>query len=170
MTANSSTVGGKDIVRSDKAFVNFSPETMKAPFFLRLGAAFIDYILIVIFPVLGLLIGSVSGEDGSRLIHSEMNDIGWLVAIFVAIVNLIILQAAIGQSIGKMITGLRIVAIDGAEPSFGSIILRNTLGYLLTLGSAGIGLIFSLFSSKGRALQDYIGGTVVIYARRKFVS
>ncbi len=170
MTANSSTVGSKDIVRSGTPLVNFSPEAMKAPFFLRLGAAFIDYILIVVFPVLGLLIGSFSGQDGSRLIHSEMNDIGWIVAIFVAIVNLVILQAAIGQSIGKMLTGLRIVAIDGSEPSFGSIILRNSLGYLLTLGSAGLGLIFSLFSSKGRALQDYIGGTVVIHARRKRVS
>ncbi len=170
MTANSSAVGSNDIARSDKAFVNFSPEVMKAPFFLRLGAAFIDYILIVIFPVLGLLISSFSGNDGSRLIHSELNDIGWLVAIFVAIVNMIILQAAIGQSVGKILTGLRIVAIDGSEASFGSIILRNTFGYLLTLGSAGLGLLFSLFSSKGRALQDYIAGTVVIYARRKIIN
>jgi len=169
MTANSSTVGSNNIVRSDNAFVDFSPEVMKAPFFLRLGAAFIDYILIVIFPVLGLLISSFSGNDGSRLIHSQLNNIGWLVAIFVAVVNLIILQAAIGQSIGKLITGLRIVAIDGSEAGFSSIVLRNTLGYLLTIGSAGLGMLFSLFSSKGRTLQDYIAGTVVIFARRKIV-
>lgn len=170
MTANSSTIGNNEIARSDDAFVNFSPEVMKAPFFLRLGAAFIDYILIVIFPVLGLLISSSSGNDGSRLIHSEFNDVGWLVAMFVAIVNLIILQAAIGQSVGKLLTGIRIVDIDGSEASFGSIIFRNTLGYALTLGSAGLGLLVSLFSSKGRALQDYIAGTVVIYARRKIVN
>lgn len=151
------------------AFVEFSPEIMKAPFLLRLGAAFIDYILIVIFPVIGLLLSSFNGNDGSRLIHSQLNNIGWLVAIFVAIVNMIILQGAIGQSVGKLITGLRIVAVDGSEATFGSIILRNTLGYLLTLGSAGLGLLFSVFSSKGRALQDYIAGTIVIYARRKIV-
>jgi len=169
MTANSSTVDSNNITRSDNAFVDFSPEVLKAPFFLRLGSAIIDYILIVIFPVIGLLLSSFAGNDGSRLIHSQMNNIGWLAAIFAAIVNLIILQAAIGQSVGKLITGLRIVSVDGSEPSFGTIILRNTLGYLLTLGSAGLGLLFSVFSSKGRALQDYIAGTVVIYARRKIV-
>ena len=169
MTANSSTVGSDNITRSDNAFVDFSPEILKAPFFLRLGAAFIDYIIIVIFPVIGLLLSSFAGNDGSRLIHSQLNNIGWLAAIFVAIVNLIILQAAIGQSVGKLLTGLRIVSIDGSEPAFGTIILRNTLGYLLTLGSAGLGLLFSVFSSKGRALQDYIAGTVVIYARRKII-
>jgi uncharacterized RDD family membrane protein YckC len=169
MSANSSTLSRGDVSRSGERIVEFSPEAMKAPFLLRLGAAFIDYIVIVLFPVLGLFIASLSGDDGSRLINSELNNIGWLVGIFVAIVDLIIFPAAIGRSIGKMATGLRIVAIDGSEPSFGSVILRNTLGYLLTFASFGIGLIFSLFSSKGRALHDYIGGTVLIRGRRKFL-
>lgn len=169
MAANSSTLERKEASRSDERLVEFSPEQMKAPFLLRLGAAFIDYIIIVLFPVLGLFIASLSGDDGSRLINSELNNIGWLVGIFVAIVDLVIFPTAIGQSIGKMATGLRIVAIDGSEPSFGAVILRNTFGYLLTFASFGIGLIFSLFSSKGRALHDYIGGTVLIHARRRFL-
>ena len=169
MAANSSTLDRKEVSRSAERLVEFSPEIMKAPFLLRVGAAFIDYIIIVLFPVLGLFIASLSGDDGSRLINSDLNNIGWLIGIFVAIVDLVIFPAAFGQSVGKIATGLRIVAIDGSEPSFGTVILRNTLGYLLTLASFGIGLISSLFSSKGRALHDYIGGTVVIHAHRKFL-
>src|SRR5690606_21335753 len=132
MAANSSTLERKDAQASRERIVDFSPETMKAPFLLRLGAAFIDYIVIVLFPVLGLFVASLMGDDGSRLINSELNNIGWLAGIFVAIVDLVIFPAAIGQSIGKMATGLRIVANDGSEASFGAVILRNTFGYLLT--------------------------------------
>jgi uncharacterized RDD family membrane protein YckC len=74
-----------------------------------------------------------------------------------------------GQTIGKIITGLRIVRIDGTAPTIGAIAFRQTGGYLLTLASAGIGFFISVFSSKGRALHDYLSGTVVIYADRRVV-
>ena len=74
-----------------------------------------------------------------------------------------------GQTLGKIMTGLRIVRIDGRTPTIGAIAFRQTGGYLLTLASGGIGFFVSFFSSKGRALHDYLAGTVVIYADRRVV-
>jgi uncharacterized RDD family membrane protein YckC len=152
--------------RNPEIVVSFSPERVKAPFFLRCGALLVDYLLIIAFPAVCLLIGRLSGEDGARLLSSEWNTAGWLIAILIAATNLVVLPAFSSQSIGKIATGLRIVHFDGTPASVKAILLRQTFGYLLTLCSGGIGFLISVFSSKGRALQDYIAGTVVIYAER----
>lgn len=142
---------------------NFDPVAMKAPFYLRVGAVAFDYLLIVIWPVLGLLLGRTLGIDGAKLLTGELNNIAWLVAILVGVSNNILLPLVTGQSLGKMAAGLRIVASDGGHPALGSLIFRQTLGYLMTLFSGGLGFFFSVFSSKGRALHDYLTGTQVVF-------
>lgn len=142
---------------------NFDAVKMKAPFFLRCGAIAFDYLLIIIWPVLGLLLGRGLGIDGARLLTGELNNIAWLIAILVGLSNNVLLPLVTGQSLGKMLAGLRIVASDGGHPSFGSLIFRQTLGYLFTFGSLGVGFLFSVFSSKGRALHDYLAGTQVVF-------
>lgn len=149
--------------KKKEIITGFDPVELRAPFFLRCGAIAFDYLLVVIFPVLGLLLGRYWGNDGARLLSSEINNVAWLVAILVGFSNIVLLPLVAGQSLGKMLAGIRIVTIRGEEPSFGSIIFRQTLGYLLTLASGGLGFFFSVFSSKGRALQDYLAGTVVVY-------
>lgn len=151
--------------KKKEIITGFDPVELRAPFFLRCGAIAFDYLLVVIFPVLGLLLGRFWGNDGARLLSSEINNIAWLVAILVGLSNVVLLPLVAGQSLGKMFAGIRIVTINGGEPSFPSIILRQTLGYLLTLATGGLGFFFSVFSSKGRALQDYLAGTVVVYGR-----
>ena len=142
---------------------NFDPVAMKAPFYLRVGAVAFDYLLIVIWPVLGLLLGRTLGIDGAKLLTGELNNVAWLIAILVGLSNGILLPLVTGQSLGKMAAGLRIVTSDGGHPPVGSMIFRQTLGYLLTLGSLGLGFLFSVFSSKGRALHDYVSGTEVVF-------
>lgn len=147
--------------------VDFHPETVKAPFLLRAGAACIDYILLVACPAIFLLLSRLYGNDGAALLNSELNNIGWLLTLLLGFSNLIVLPIISGRSIGKFATGIRIVGLDGRTPSFGSMALRQTLGYLLILGSAGLAFLTSVFSSKGRALHDYLAGTVVIFANKK---
>ena len=147
--------------------VGFSPEALRAPFLLRCGALTIDYIVVVAIPVIGLLLSRFSGNDGAKLLTDSVNSAAWLIGLFVGIVNLVFLPMASGQTLGKMLTGLRIVAIDGSSPSVGSIALRQTFGYFLVAASLGLSFFVSFFSRKGRALHDYIAGTVVIYADRR---
>lgn len=161
------TVQVKNPGAGDVVVVGFSPESVKAPFLLRCGALIIDYIVFIALPVIGLLVSRFSGNDGTKLLNEGMSSASWLVAALVGVTNVVFLPMFSGQSLGKIATGLRIVRIDGAAPTIGTVAFRQTVGYFLTLASAGIGFFLSVFSSKGRALHDYLSGTVVIYANRR---
>jgi uncharacterized RDD family membrane protein YckC len=150
--------------------VGFDPVKLKAPFLLRCGAAVIDYLLVILVPVCGILLARFLGNDGTRLVNSEINNFAWLLAILVAICNLLLLPAVAGQSVGKMVTGLRVVKLNGERAPVAAILLRQTAGYLLTLITGGLGLFLSVFSSKGRALHDLISGTVVVYGASRIRS
>jgi uncharacterized RDD family membrane protein YckC len=146
--------------------VEFTPDSVKAPLLLRIGAAAIDYILIVGCPVLFLIFSRLAGNDGAALLNSELNNIGWLVAVLVAISNQVALPVISGRTVGKLLTGITVVDINGRSPSIRAMFIRQTIGYLLIIASAGLGFLTSVFSSKGRALHDYLAGTVVIYGEK----
>lgn len=154
---------------NSEKIMDFSPEQLAAPFLLRCGALMIDYIVIISIPVICMLISRYVGNDGAKLLNSELNNTGWLIAILLGLTNLIILPLFSGQSLGKMLTGLRIVAIDGRSVSFGTILVRHTFGYLFTVLTAGLGFLLAVVNKKGRALHDYIAGTVVIYGNKRIL-
>jgi uncharacterized RDD family membrane protein YckC len=145
----------------------FSPEAVRAPFLLRCGAIAIDYILVIGIPVIGLLLSRFAGNDGAKLLNDGLNNAGWLIAFLVGISNVVILPMFTGQSLGKIVTGLRTVSMDGRMPSFVVMVIRQTFGYLLTVITFGIGFIIACVSPNGRALHDYLAGTMVIYADRR---
>ena len=150
-----------------EVIVGFSPEALRAPFLLRCGAVIIDYIVVIAIPVIGLLLSRFSGNDGTKLLNEGISSASWLVAVLVGVTNMLLLPIFSGQTLGKIVTGLRIVRIDGTTPPVGAIALRQTVGYFLMLATAGLGFFLSVFSSMGRALHDYLSGTVVIYADRR---
>ena len=150
-----------------EVIVGFSPEAVRAPFLLRCGAMAIDYIILVGIPVIGLVLSRFSGNDGAKLLNNGVNNASWVIAVFVGVSNIVLLPMASGQTLGKMATGLRIVNTDGTMPSIGAVAMRQTIGYLITLITLGLGFLLACFGSKGRALHDYLTGTMVIYADRQ---
>lgn len=153
--------------RTEKVIVGFDAEKLKAPFILRLGAILIDYILLISVPVISLLVSRSFGDDGSKLLNSEISNAGWLIMVLLGITNFLIFPMFSGQSIGKMLTGLRIVKKDGKSASFGAVLLRNLLGYFITVLTVGLGFLLALFNIKGRALHDFLAGTVVVYGQKR---
>lgn len=153
--------------KPEQVVVNFEAERLKAPFLLRCGSFLIDYILLVSIPVIALMLGRFYGVDGVKLLNSELSNTGWLIMLLLALTNFVIFPMFNGQSIGKMLTGIRIVRRDGTPPSFVQLLARHTIGYLLTGLTGGLGFLFSALNQKGRALQDLVGGTIVIYGRRR---
>lgn len=147
--------------------VDFSPAAVSAPFLLRCGALLIDYIIVVAVPVIGLLLSRFTGTDGVKLLDDGLNNAGWLVAFLVGISNLLLLPMFTGQTMGKIVTGLRMVNVDGSTPSMRQMAARQTVGYLVTLLTFGLGFLISCLSTSGRALHDYLTGTIVIYADRR---
>jgi len=147
--------------------VGFDAERLKAPFLLRCGAILIDYILLVVAPVAALLLGKFFGYDGTKLLNSETSNAGWLIAVLLALTNFIIFPLLTGQTVGKMLTGLKVVKADGTEPTIGALLVRHLIGYPLVFLTLGLGFLFSVFNQKGRALHDFLSGTVVIYGQRR---
>lgn len=146
-----------------EVIVEFSPAAVRAPFALRCAALFIDYIVIVAVPVLGLVFDKLVAGDQAKL----SNNTAWLIAIILGLSDLIIFPALSGQSLGMMISGLRVVRMDGGAPSALRIILRNTAGYFLTLLTLGLGFALAVITPNGRTLHDYISGTMVIFANKR---
>jgi uncharacterized RDD family membrane protein YckC len=156
-------------VKSEPVVVNFDAERLKAPFLLRCGAILIDYIILVAVPVMSLLLGRYFAYDGAKLLNNEISNTGWLITVLIALTDFVILPLIVGQSVGKMLTGLRVVKYDGSAATLKSLCLRHLIGYPLTVLTLGIGFFLSVFSSRGRALHDFIAGTVVIYGQKEVV-
>lgn len=141
----------------------FEPASLAAPFALRCAALSIDYITLVLLPVCSLVISRWFNEGASG---SSLGPWIWIVAAVIFALNSLVLPLLFGQSVGKMVTGLRILGYDGEPAGVVRLLLRNSIGYLLTVLSGGIGFIVAAFSRSGRTLHDIITGTVVIKARR----
>ena len=153
--------------KSEQVIVNFDTERLHAPFLLRCGAVLIDYILLVSVPVISLLLGRSFEYDGARLLNSEVSNAGWLITILLALTNFVIFPMFSGQTIGKMLTGLRVVKTNGGAASFSRLLVRHLIGYPLTILTAGLGLLIAVLNPNGRALHDFLAGTIVVYGRKR---
>ena len=136
-------------------------ESNSAPFLLRCGALLIDYTLLVGTLAVSTVLAVVMG-GGSRMTGDMVEGMGYLLTGGVAIINLIVLPAWTGKTIGKWATGLRIELASGGPAGIGRTLVRHTVGYVLSLIPFGVGYIIAVFSSQGRALHDYIAGTRVV--------
>ncbi len=145
--------------------VDFSPERLKAPFTLRCAALSVDYIILLIFPVGWLALGKILGEGGSVVIGATI----WVIGLLFFLANFLVLPLFRGQTLGKMLTGLTILNVDGTNLSIGTVLLRNTVGYLATVLTLGIGFLISAVNNSGRSLHDFIAGTVVVHGNKKQV-
>ncbi|MEJ2247063.1 MAG: RDD family protein [Acidobacteriota bacterium] len=69
--------------------------------------------------------------------------------------------ATSGQTVGMMITDLRVIGVEGTRPSIGQLFSR-CLGYLLSVLVLGAGLFWSLFDRQNLCFHDRFSNTSVI--------
>lgn len=153
-------------IKPEQIIVDFDAERLKAPFSLRCGAIMIDYIILIMIPVASLLIYKYTGQEPSKILNNDITNIGWIIFVLLILTNFLILPLLVGQSLGKILTGLRVVKTDGNSASLGNLLIRHFIGYPITVLTGGLGFFISILNIKGRAIHDYIAGTVVIYGRR----
>lgn len=77
---------------------------------------------------------------------------------------LVAFTAAGGQTIGKMMTGIRVMNDDYQRVDFTGALLRSG-GCVVSLLTAGAGFLPAFFGAERRALQDRVAGTRVVRAR-----
>jgi uncharacterized RDD family membrane protein YckC len=147
--------------------VGFDAERFHAPFTLRCGALLIDYLIVVAAPAITFLLTASRGLTGVKFWRDPTLSLGWLIALLLLVTNFVILPVVSGRTIGKFLTGLRVVHKDGGNMTFASAALRHLVGYPLTLLTGGLGFAFAAFNSKGLALHDFLAGTIVVQASRR---
>ena len=71
--------------------IEFSPSTLKAPFFLRCAALFIDYMVLLSLPVAWLIFSKFFGDGTGKL---NISGTVWLVVLIAWVINFISAAAA----------------------------------------------------------------------------
>jgi len=67
-----------------------------------------------------------------------------------------------GQTPGMALLGLRLRRVDGAPMNLWTS-LRRLVGYAASVLTFGVGFLLVLFTSRRRALHDFVAGTVVVH-------
>ena len=146
-----------------------SPETRQEQkyvgFWARLGAYFLDYILILIFSAVPSLILYfvcvilILPESLSNVLVTLAQSVLSLLAQIILLVLWFKKQA----SIGKMAVSAKIVdARTGGVPTKGQLIGRF-FAYFLSFLPLGFGFLWIAFDSKKQGWHDKLAGTAVIY-------
>ncbi|MEL6270314.1 MAG: RDD family protein [Chloroflexota bacterium] len=108
---------------------------------------------------------ALPGDD--ETIRGE-NVLGLLMLVAAAVLYFAWLPARFyGQTPGKRLNGIRIITVDGEVPTFSRLVLRNTIGYILSYWLFYMGFALALRDEQKRTLHDNIARTRVVIADRK---
>ena len=140
-------------------------ETRAAGFWLRALAAALDFGIFFLvqasYGALAHLVGGTRVEDTWTLAP-----LLWAFTFVFAGAYTSVLHALFGQTVGKMVAGVRVVvAEDGGPPSFGASLLRY-VAYFASGAPLGLGYLMAAFRHDKRALHDLIAATRVERLRR----
>jgi len=142
-------------------------DVVYAGFWVRVGAAIIDILLIVMLtiPLLVAIYGwAYFDADKTGFIVGPADFIlSWVVPAIAVIVFWTYKQA----TPGKTVLSLRIVdATTGNPPSTGQCVGRY-LAYYVSIIPLGLGLIWVAFDKRKQGWHDKLAGTVVIRSRQR---
>jgi uncharacterized RDD family membrane protein YckC len=138
-------------------------------FWLRSLALAIDHLILLftlaIFTVVGFLAAEIGSGGARDFFFYQQARIVLPVLLPLAIILFIayfaFFHGAWGQTIGKMIFGLRVVTVDGQPLSFPRALVR-TMVYALSAIPLFLGFLWVGFTSSKRSWHDWIAGTMVI--------
>jgi len=130
----------------------------------RIGATLIDWFILTAY-VVGVAVTYpllvTSGDDESFAL--VMSTIVFLPLILYNLGCELFLN---GQTIGKRTLGIRVVRLDGRQPTLGGYLMRWILGFVEIYLFMGIpAMIGILMSDKGQRIGDRAAGTTVVRTR-----
>ena len=132
----------------------------------RVGAAIIDIIILaVFFGIMAALFGDSNAKNDDSGASFNLNLTGFPAFIYFAGVFCYywLLEATRGQTVGKMIVGLRVVKADGTALSYGPAALRTALRIVDGLPFFYLlGFIVVVSSQRGQRIGDMVASTLVV--------
>ena len=125
----------------------------------RMLSGLVDLLIVVLcagaFILAADFISGIEVLDDISLFHYGQ----LLLAIF--LLYSIFMLGTANQTMGMMVTDLKVVRARGERPSIGQIIIR-TVAFLVSFLALGIGLIWAVFDRKSLCLHDRISSTEVV--------
>ena len=125
----------------------------------RFLAFLIDFIVLAVVTGVLFAIGVVElGDDasaGSQVLQALIS-FGYY----------IVLTAAFGATLGKMALGIKVVDESGQKAGFFKVLIRETIGKIVSAFILLLGYIWILFDGKQQGWHDKIATTFVVKAPR----
>jgi uncharacterized RDD family membrane protein YckC len=139
--------------------------TRPAGFWIRAAAAFVDFGVLCLVQVSFGYVGALAvGPDVATV--PAFLPLVWTFTVLFAVLYTTVLHARVaGQTLGKMLVGVRVMGVDGSLLSFGAALLRF-IGYFASLGTLGLGFIMAGLRRDKRALHDLLAGSRVVRVAR----
>jgi uncharacterized RDD family membrane protein YckC/type II secretory pathway pseudopilin PulG len=151
----------------EQAAVSPVAQVKYAGFWIRYVAVFIDNIIVqVVSGVVGFAIGIIMGIGMGSFIkeHPLMPGIvGFVLGMVLSWGYFIFMTYKYQATLGKMALGLKVYSTKSENLSLRQVVLRETVGKIVSAIILYIGYIMAGFGDKKQALHDKIAGTVVVY-------
>ena len=134
-----------------------------AGFWIRFWSYLID--LIVLGSVSMLVIRPLSRLGGLEIAPDGIFAPYNIATAAVFFLYFVLMTKFFGQTVGKMVTGIRVVRNDGGPLDWGTIVFRELIGRFL---SKTLPILYWIvgFTPKKEALHDFIADTLVIHEER----
>lgn len=134
-----------------------------AGFWIRLWAYLFD--LVVVMSIQKLLITPVVRVAGLT------SDTGWFSPVNLAMAAVfylyfVLMTKQFGQTIGKMIVGLKVISLTDDRLTWSAVIFRELIGRYISKTALFLGYAVAAFTSKKRGFHDYFAETAVIYEKK----
>jgi uncharacterized RDD family membrane protein YckC len=128
----------------------------------RILARLIDWgvFIVILIAIISL---KLTNAAGSKFLTTGIPIVMVIFAIFFVLYDLICEAFFNGQSVGKRIMKIRVISLDGAQPSLGQYLMR----WIFRIVDFGItfqvgGLIAAVLTEKNQRIGDMVAGTVLV--------
>ncbi len=130
----------------------------------RIGATLIDWFIVIAYLVgISMIIPELMRSIESESLQVILMIIAGIPFLFY---NLLFEVFMNGQTIGKKAVNIRVVRLDGGEPTLGGYLLRWMLGLFEIYSFMGVpAMLAVLISAKGQRIGDRAAGTTVVRVR-----
>ena len=128
----------------------------------RVLAIIVDSLVLgVVFWVVSMVFGETSTAGG--MVSTSLGTLGSLLCLVLGFAYFTLLEGYRGQTLGKMLMGIKVVREDNGEvPGIGAAAIRTVLRLIDGILAYLVGFISILISSKNQRLGDMAANTLVI--------
>ena len=138
----------------------------KAGFWIRVAAALVDgVILIIIQVILTVLLGLIAAGDSSGLNEQGQVALSLVYSLFGTALSMayyVFFTGYCGQTPGKMAVRVKVIRMDGEDIGYGRAFFREVLGKFVSGILLCIGYLMVAFDNQKQGLHDKIANTYVI--------